>query len=395
MAYGGHIFLPLFYTIPHLYGIFYHFLSFCQVFFCIFFMFFLTLCAIIFTMKNVIKIAYKCLILAIFAVNSLFFASCSSNPNSTLNHSPSAVSRHLNENVNKDFGNDKKDIVIFSTNDAFSSYNENLSYASIKHFIDNFDRKENYVTFVDTGNFTAGENGKVSNGKSSIDIMNLMDYDIVVPGSNDFDYGIDAFIENMTNLKSDIVCCNMVNLKNNSYYFEPFVIYKYGDFKVAYVGVTSPEALFTKGNENYFFDENGNQTIYFFEDSTGEALYSQIQKSVNAAIEKGANKVVLLSHLGVENVTPIWSSTAVISHTNGIDAVIDGHSKEVLDNGLMINKDGAFIPLVEAGSNLSNVGVMNIMKDGYVFPAEMSKNSINIKDENIQSKIDEIINKYN
>ena len=224
--------------------------------------------------------------------------------------------------------------------------------------------------------------------------MNAMGYDIIVPGSHEFDYGLDTFYENMQSLTSRVVCCNIVDLKTETLVFMPYVIFRYNDLNVAFVGVTSPEALFTEGNEDYFFDENDEQILYFFEDATGESLYAQIQATVDAAREEGADKVILLAHLGVENVTPIWSSTSVISHTNGIDAVIDGHSMEVLESGLMTNNIGSFVPLVQAGSHLSNLAAMNITHDGYIFPAEMSKNSIYIKDENMQQVIDSIIKKY-
>ena len=329
---------------------------------------------------------------------------CTTNPNSTLNKNPSElnnatenVSKPYNSNmtIDKNYGIGDKDIVIFSTNDSLSAYDENLSFAAIKHFYDNFDRNENFVTLVDIGNFSSGNDiARNSKGKSSIEIMNAMGYDIIVPGSHEFDYGLDTFYENMQSLTSRVVCCNIVDLKTETLVFMPYVIFRYNDLNVAFVGVTSPEALFTEGNEDYFFDENDEQILYFFEDATGESLYAQIQATVDAAREEGADKVILLAHLGVENVTPIWSSTSVISHTNGIDAVIDGHSMEVLESGLMTNNIGSFVPLVQAGSHLSNLAAMNITHDGYIFPAEMSKNSIYIKDENMQQVIDSIIKKY-
>ena len=329
---------------------------------------------------------------------------CATNPNSTLNKDPSELNKasgdsekpfNPNITIDKDYGTGNKDIVIFSTNDSLSAYNENLSFAAIKRFYDNFDRKENFATLVDIGNFSGGSDvAKNSKGKSSIEIMNAMGYDIIVPGSHEFDYGLDTFYENMNALNARVVCCNILDLKTKSLQFMPYVIFRYNGLNVAFVGVTSPEALFTKGNEDYFFDDNDEQILYLFEDATGEALYSQIQATVDAAREEGADKVILLSHLGVENVTPIWSSTNVISHTTGIDAVIDGHSMEVLESGLMTNKAGAFVPLVQAGSRLSNLAAMNITREGYIFPAEMSKNSIHTKDEKMQETIDEIIKKY-
>ena len=332
------------------------------------------------------------------------FTACATNPNSTLNKNPSELNKVVGDSekvfnpnitIDKDYGIGNKDIVIFSTNDSLSAYNENLSFAAIKRFYDNFDRKENYATLVDIGNFSSGSDvAKNSKGKASVEIMNAMGYDIIVPGSHEFDYGLDTFYENMNALNARVVCCNILDLRSKTLKFMPYVIFRYNGLNVAFVGVTSPEALFTKGNEDYFFDDKDEQILYFFEDATGEALYSQIQATVDAAREEGADKVILLSHLGVENVTAIWSSTSVISHTTGIDAVIDGHSMEVLESGLMTNKAGSFVPLVQAGSRLSNLAAMNITREGYIFPAEMSKNSIHTKDEKMQETIDEIIKKY-
>ena len=104
---------------------------------------------------------------------------------------------------------------------------------------------------------------------------------------------------------------------------------------------------------------------------------------------------MLLSHLGIEGVETKWSSTQVIANTKDIDAVIDGHSMEVLDNGLMTNKIGSFVPLVQAGSHLTNLGAMNITKDGYAYPAVMKERSVNTKDEEFQKFIDNVIEKYN
>ena len=134
--------------------------------------------------------------------------------------------------------------------------------------------------------------------------------------------------------------------------------------------------------------------MYFFEDETGAALYNQIQTAVDTAKSEGADKVILLAHLGIEGITEKWTATRVIANTKDIDAVIDGHSMEVLDNGLMVNKVGAFIPLVQAGSRYKYLGAMNITKDDYIYPAVMKERSVNKKDEAFQSKVDTILSQY-
>ncbi len=336
-------------------------------------------------MKNMKKIAYLLICLILFA--------CSSNPNSTLNHSPEEVKNNII--VDKDYGKGNKDIVVFSTNDTLSAFNDNLGFAGIKYYIDHFDKRENFTTFVDVGNFSAGtEIAEKSKGKSSIEIMNMMGYDIIVPGSYEFSYGMDTFYENMKAIKATVVCCNIYDIKKGEIPFTPYVIYQYGNLKVAFVGVTSPEALLLSETHDYFYDENNEQLIYLFEDEDGEALYKQVQSAVDAAKSEGADKVILLAHLGIEGITEKWSSTRVIANTKDIDAVIDGHSMEVLDNGLMINKVGKFIPLVQAGSKCKYVGAINISKENYINQAVLKERSVNTKDERIQKEIDKVLEKY-
>lgn len=340
----------------------------------------------------------------------LLLVSCSSNPNSTLNHPPKDISKYnppasidiannTNESktaiIDKDYGIGNKDTVIFSTNDGLSAFNENLGISAIKYYVDHFDKENNFTTLVDIGNFSAGSaEADKSQGKSSIEIINKVGYDIVVPGSFEFNYGIDAFYKNMSELKSHIVCCNIYDTKKKAFPFLPYVIYKYNELKVAFVGVTSPETLFLKENYEKFFDENGEQLIYFFEDESGEALYKQIQTAVDTAKAEGADKIILLAHLGIEGITEKWTTTKVIANTKDIDAVIDGHSMEVLDNGLMVNKVGAFIPLVQAGSRYKYLGAINITNEDYIYPAVMKERSVNKRDEGFQKTVNEILDKY-
>ena len=347
------------------------------------------------SLKNAIK---RILNVSLSLLLVSFCLSCKSNPSSTLNHSIKEVTEHKKNDKkmgDKTIGAENKDIVVFSTNDTLAAYNDNLSYAGIKYYLDNFDKENNYITLVDTGNFSGNSKTAIkSKGKSSIEIMNAMGYELVVPGSHEFDYGIGAFLENMEDLNATVVCCNMLDIKNNALAFVPYVIYEYGDTKVAYIGVTSPEVMYNQANYEKFFDEKGEQLYYFFEDETGNALYNQVQIAIDAAREEGADKVILLAHLGIEGVKPVWSSTTVIANTTGVDGVVDGHSMEVLESGLMVNKNGSFVPLVQAGCKLSNLGVMNITADGYNFPAILSEKSIGTKDPDIQNLVDEIIKKY-
>ena len=46
----------------------------------------------------------------------------------------------------------------------------------------------------------------------------------------------------------------------------------------------------------------------------------------------------------------------LIANTNGIDALIDGHSHEVTPKLLAKNKDGKEIPITQSGTKLKYIG---------------------------------------
>ena len=152
-------------------------------------------------------------------------------------------------------------------------------------------------------------------------------YDFAIPGNHEFDYGMPRFLELSTSLDCGYSSCNFMDLRTGGTVFDPYRIFTYGDTKVAFVGVTTPES-FTKSTPAYFQDGNGNYIYGFCEDESGQKLYAQVQSAVDSARAEGADMVILVAHLGENGVTGRWSSDSVLSHTTGIDACIDGHSHE-------------------------------------------------------------------
>lgn len=260
-----------------------------------------------------------------------------------------------------------KDIVIFATSDVNAHYTENLDYKDVKNYISKLSDDYNFKTLVDVGNFSTGNSdAKDSNGKYSIEKIKELNYDIIVPGTEEFAYGYENFLDNMSELKGKVVSCNIVDTKLEKQLFPSYKIIDYDGFKIAYIGVTSPDTIM-----KYDLPD-----LYFYEDDGGAALISQVQNAILEAKENGADKVILLSHLGNSEYDEAWSVTTMVKNTVGIDAVIDGHSGILMEQGLMTNRLGAMIPMVSAGKNLEYVGAMNFTKEGYCFPAILSKNSI-------------------
>lgn len=256
-----------------------------------------------------------------------------------------------------------KDIVVLYTNDVHCGIDDNIGYAGLALYKKEMQEQTPYVTLIDNGDAIQGAPiGTLSDGGYIIDIMNQVGYDFAVPGNHEYDYGMSRFLELSGKLDCGYYSSNFMDLRTNSPVFKPYKIFSYGDTKVAFVGVTTPES-FTKSTPTYFQDENGNYIYGFCEDETGEKLYAQIQSSVNSAKAEGADYVIVAGHLGENGTTDRWTSDSVIKNTTGIDVLIDGHSHEEY-NKYVQNKEGKDVLLTQTGTKLKNIGKLTIQIDG-------------------------------
>lgn len=244
------------------------------------------------------------------------------------------------------------------------------------------------VTLVDAGDaIQGGPVGTLTKGEALVKIMNAVGYDYAVPGNHEFDYGMDQFNKLVGQSGAAYLSCNFTKLNadgSKAGVFAPFAIETYKDadvaaddadgvLKVAFVGISTPETL-TKSSPANFQDAAGNYIYGFCQDETGQALYAAVQGAVDEARAQGADYVVAVGHLGIEGSTDRWTSEAVIKHTTGIDALIDGHSHEAYDKTVdsqvaagaiqtLANSDGDKVVLVQTGTKLANVGNLVIDAD--------------------------------
>lgn len=251
------------------------------------------------------------------------------------------------------------DIVIIHTNDTHCGIEENLGFEGVAAYEKQMKAITPYVTLVDAGDAIQGAPvGTLSEGGYIVSMMNEAGYDFAIPGNHEFDYGMSRFLRLSSQLDCGYYSCNLVKGPSKQQVFKPYKMINYDDVAVAYVGVTTPESI-TKSNPANFQSGTGRYIYSLCEDNDGTALYSQVQEAVDAARAEGATFVILVGHLGNEGVTKHWTSRSVIANTNGIDAVIDGHSHETLVEKVP-NKDGLLIPLTQTGTKFANVGKITI-----------------------------------
>jgi 5''-nucleotidase/2'',3''-cyclic phosphodiesterase and related esterases len=253
------------------------------------------------------------------------------------------------------------DIVILFTSDVHCGVDKGFGLAGLQGARDYFTSIGDHVLLVDDGDNIQGEPlGTMSRGELSIELMNEMGYDVAIPGNHDFDYGMDRFLELTKEAKFPYICCNFMH--EGKPVFDPWVIKEADGVKLGFVGVTTPKTL-TTSTPTYFQDENGEYVYGFLQDETGEGVYQAVQSAVDGARAEGADYVILMAHLGLEENCHPWTYADVISHTSGIDVVLDGHSHDT-EQVVMKNKDGVDVPRSAVGTKLNCIGWCKIAKDG-------------------------------
>ena len=255
------------------------------------------------------------------------------------------------------------DVVILFTSDVHCGIDQGFGYAGLQAVRDSLVARGDAVILVDDGDSIQGEPvGTMTKGEAIVDLMNKVGYSIAIPGNHEFDYGMDQFLALAEKAEFDYISCNFNH--NGELVFQPYVIKELAGYKIAFVGVTTPRTL-TSSTPRYFMDEEGNYVYGFLQDDTGEAVYTAVQNAADAARAEGADYVIVMAHLGDEEECRPWTYADVLSNTNGIDVLLDGHRHDS-EQVVMKNKDGEDVLRSACGTKLGAIGYCRITADGEV-----------------------------
>lgn len=322
-------------------------------------------------------------LLALTLVLMLLLAGCgSAAPAETPTPAPAEESAYL--------GLDN-DIVILYTNDVHCGVDDNLGYTGLATVKNALEAQGKHVVLVDNGDAVQGDTiGTLSNGKYIVDIMNEIGYDVATPGNHEFDYGMDQFLALTEQANFPYVSANFVDADGNTV-LDPYVIKDVAGVKIAFVGISTPKTI-TTSTPKYFQDDNGNYIYGFMQDETGEKLYAAVQAAVDAARAEGAQIVIAMAHLGIEEDCSPWTSSEVIVNTTGIDAVLDGHSHSQIECEKVKNKDGQEVILTSTETKLAYIGCLTIKDDGSMTSTLISDNGMKGFVAGIQEEFEELVN---
>ncbi len=298
------------------------------------------------------------------------------------------------------FATETQETVILYTNDVHCAIDDYPVLAAYRAEL--LAQGKNVVT-VDAGDAIQGEViGSLTSGEAIVDIMNSVGYDYAVPGNHEFDYGMDVFLDLAQNkAEYDYISSNFYFLASVSPVFAPYSIEDFGDYQIAFVGISTPETI-TKSTPEYFKDESNN-FIYGFPKypggMTNEALYENIQESVDYAIDDGADIVVAVGHTGVLETTDGWKTSDIIANTSGIDYFIDAHSHETVESEIYKNENGEDVIRTSTGSKFNNFGVLTISGNDADFelinPDDIDVEAMSAQAKSAYNTVNDKVDSYN
>lgn len=277
-------------------------------------------------------------------------------------------------------------VYVVATNDMHCAYendekNNTIGFEYIAGGIEILvENNSNYI-LVDAGDAIQGDTMEMK-AKSDY-ILKLIDelkYDVLIPGEHEFDFGMEKFMEITTN--RPYICCNF--MKEGEAVLPRYKIIDFERGKIGFVGVTTPHTIMSSTPE--FFQNEEGKTIYSF---CEENLYKVVQNTVDEVRKNGADKVVLIAHLGNSKDSEPYTSKDLIKNTTGINAVIDGHSHQVVENEYYRNKENKRVILTQAGYKQSNISLLTFYDDNSIEARFILKEELHMSDR-IKAIIDEI-----
>ena len=280
---------------------------------------------------------------------------------------------------------------VLAWNYAADEEDKSGSYAQISTLVKKIRKKNKNVILVEVGDAIQDnwiEKFAMTPKHPIPEILNYMGYDIFVPGNHEFNFGMPTLSNILRDMKFKKLTANLYyheNAENDtnfskdkSRYLDATTIIEKEGVKIGIIGLSTPMSA-------QFEEDTGYLNDFYFVSPIKEA-----QKQIKKLKEEGANAIVVVAHMGIENENGI-PETGVRDLANAvpeIDVIVAGHMhqnipKEII-NGVLITEPhryGTFISEVALKFEVTGKNVTLISKDSTTIP---------VKNEESDEKIEEI-----
>lgn len=220
----------------------------------------------------------------------------------------------------------------------------------------NEERKKNSngCLFVASGDMFHGTPySNLLKGKSVVALMNYMKLDAMSIGNHEFDWGEETLAQLVSFSQFPYLSANIFNKDGKRpYYLKPYLIVERKGKKIALIGVI------TKESASIIHPDYIKNLIF---KNPKEILPSMVKE----VKEKGADLIVLLSHLGFEE------DKRIAEEVEGIQVIIGAHSHTVLMRPYIVKNviitqagyHGIYLGVLELKINHSTNEIVDYSKD--------------------------------
>lgn len=226
------------------------------------------------------------------------------------------------------------------------------------------DEAEN-ILLIDAGNTLRGSTFvNFDKGKTATKILDMVGYDIFVPGAIDFSNGINR-LQNLDNISNvNFISTNALN-NDSLFYFDPFGLYLFDNFKIAVLGLSNPSDI----------------TSLMEIDLTNKVILDNAQKAIDEA-NKIADYVVLVTNLNYEK----YNTNYILNNIIGLDLIIDGNTNDAS----LLNVQNT--PIIKTGVGYSEIQnyKLNVKNDKVI-----STNYAKVYSSNINKDNNRLVNSLN
>lgn len=272
-------------------------------------------------------------------------------------------------------------IVILHTNDVHGAIGEYAKVAALKQA---YQAAGAYVLLADAGDFIQGDpTVSASQGKTTIELMNLAGYDVAAPGNHEFDYGYPNLKTLAGEADFPILAAN-VRYDNAAALGDQTTFTTTDGKKIGIFGLDTPETA-TKAHPDKI------KGVSFL---AAQEMFDCAQAQVDALKADGCDYIICLGHLGIDAESTGNRSIDLLEKVTGIDVFIDGHSHSTLEeikeatNGT--GKVGDTV-LTSTGTKLANVGMVDISPDGTISTSSLATSELTVTpDAKVAARAEEI-----
>ncbi|MDR3613877.1 MAG: bifunctional UDP-sugar hydrolase/5'-nucleotidase [Candidatus Obscuribacterales bacterium] len=256
--------------------------------------------------------------------------------------------------------------------DVFSEHQKSVGgFARISTLIKKLRAESPNTVVVDAGDIFQGTPlYSLYHGEMEVHELNEMGYQIYTIGNHEFDDGPENLATQLSQAKFDIVSANMdcSGYEPLAKLVKPSVVKIIGGEKIGFVGAVTPD-----------LESVSITTAPVKLKAYGSDWMEPIKVEVNRLKAEGINKIIIVSHSGLDHEKEMAQSVA------GVDAIIGGHTHTRLEHPVIVEHadDGPTV-IVQTGCYGRALGKLDLAfdKDGKIMLPE-TKYKLNDIDSSI------------